>query len=179
LSLGESTAPRARPIRDPTSLGKLVKQDRRLRAEALHAMLCQRPAHPTAAAGTVARDAPICARCNTLSQPGDTFCGLCGSPLGGPAPVATRPAPSATPATLAGYSARNQERILDACPSARDGRTFHSWLAAGRVVMKGQKGVKIVAPDEIDGGKVTRIQHMHVFDVTQTQERTPRAAIAA
>jgi hypothetical protein len=25
-------------------------------------------------------------------------------------------------------------------------------------------------------GKVTRIKHLHVFDVTQTQERTPRDA---
>ena len=45
--------------------------------------------------------------------------------------------------------------------------------------MKGQKGIRIVAPDEIDGGKVTRIKHLHVFDVSQTQERTPRAAVAA
>jgi hypothetical protein len=42
--------------------------------------------------------------------------------------------------------------------------------------MKGQKGIRIVAPDEVDGGKVTRIKHLHVFDVTQTQERTARAA---
>ena len=26
-----------------------------------------------------------------------------------------------------------------------------------------------------DGGKVTRIKRLHVFDVTQTQERTQRA----
>jgi hypothetical protein len=42
--------------------------------------------------------------------------------------------------------------------------------------MKGQKGIKIVAPDEIDGGKVTHIKHLHVFDLSLTQERTPRAA---
>jgi hypothetical protein len=53
-----------------------------------------------------------------------------------------------------------------ACRYAAVVRTFDGWLAAGRVVMKGQKGIRIVAPDEIDGGKVTRIKHLHVFDVT-------------
>jgi hypothetical protein len=28
----------------------------------------------------------------------------------------------------------------------------------------------------VDDGEVTAIRHMHVFDVTQTQERTQRAA---
>jgi hypothetical protein len=42
--------------------------------------------------------------------------------------------------------------------------------------MKGQKGIKIVAPDTIDDGKVTSIKPVYVFDVTQTQERTARAA---
>ena len=47
---------------------------------------------------------------------------------------------------------------------------------SGRVVMKGQKGIRIVAPAEIDGGKVTSIKYTHVFDISQTQERTQRAA---
>jgi hypothetical protein len=55
-------------------------------------------------------------------------------------------------------------------------RTFNGWLAGGRVVCKGQKGIRIVAPDTFDDGKVTRIKQMHVFDVTQTQERAQRAA---
>jgi len=42
--------------------------------------------------------------------------------------------------------------------------------------MKGQKGTRIVAPDTIDGGKVTSIKPVHVFDVTQTQELPHRAA---
>ncbi len=33
-----------------------------------------------------------------------------------------------------------------------------------------------MAPDLIDNGKVMAIKHLHVFDVTQTQERTQRAA---
>jgi hypothetical protein len=80
--------------------------------------------------------------------------------------------------TLSSDSARNQERILSACPHATEVRTFHGWLAGGRVVQKGQKGIRIVAPDAIDDGKVTAIRHMHVFDVSQTQERTQRAATA-
>ena len=107
------------------------------------------------------------------ASPSDNSCAACGSPFGAPAPV------SITHYALASYSACNQERILTACPHATEVRSFHGWLAAGRVVMKGQKGIRIVAPDEIDGGKVTRIKHLHVFDVSQTQERTPRAAVAA
>ena len=42
--------------------------------------------------------------------------------------------------------------------------------------MKGQKGIRIVAPDTIDDGKVTSIKPVSVFDVTQTQERSGRAA---
>ena len=86
--------------------------------------------------------------------------------------------PVATPYTLASYSTRNQERILDACPHATEVRSFHGWLAGGRVV-KGQKGIRLVAPDTLDDGKITSIKPVYVFDVTQTQERTPRAAVAA
>jgi hypothetical protein len=42
--------------------------------------------------------------------------------------------------------------------------------------MKGQKGIRLVAPDTMDDGKITSIKPVYVFDVTQTQERTPRAA---
>jgi len=103
----------------------------------------------------------------------------CGSPLDEPALVGTRPAPVApvaTPATLAGYSARNQERILGTCPYVLEVRTFHGWLAGGRVVVKGEKGIRLVAPDTMDDGKITSIKPVYVFDVTQTQERTQRAA---
>ena len=109
-----------------------------------------------------------------MKEPWRADRGLTGSP--GPSSVGPRPAPGTAPAALASYSAPNQERILTACPHATEVRAFHGWLAAGRVVMKGQKGIRIVSPDEINGGKVTRIRHMHVFDVTQTQERTARAA---
>jgi hypothetical protein len=42
--------------------------------------------------------------------------------------------------------------------------------------MKGQKGIRIVAPDTIDDGKVTSIKPASVFNVTQTQELPHRAA---
>jgi hypothetical protein len=113
------------------------------------------------------------------ASPSDNFSAECGSPLGEPAPFATRPAPVTTPASIAAYSPKNQERIFDACPHATEVRTFHGWLAGGRVVMKGQKGIRLVAPDTVDdGGKIASIKAVHVFDVTQTQERTQRAAAA-
>jgi hypothetical protein len=57
-------------------------------------------------------------------------------------------------------------------------RGFHAWLNAGRFVRKGPKGITIVAPvmGSDDGAKVVTIKPTYVFDVTQTQERTQRAA---
>lgn len=87
------------------------------------------------------------------------------------------PQPVTTSETIAASSNANQRRIFDACPHATEVRTFDGWLAAGRVVMKGQKGIRLVAPDEIDArGKISSIKPVFVFDVTQTQERTARAA---
>jgi hypothetical protein len=55
---------------------------------------------------------------------------------------------------------------------------YHARLKAGRVVRKGEKGIAIVAP--VMGGdgkaKVVTIKPAYVFDVIQTDERTPRAA---
>jgi hypothetical protein len=43
--------------------------------------------------------------------------------------------------------------------------------------MKGQKGIRLVAPDQIDdGGKVRSIKAVYVFDVSQTQALAHRAA---
>jgi hypothetical protein len=57
-------------------------------------------------------------------------------------------------------------------------RGFHAWLKVGRVVRKGQKGIQIIAPvmGGDDGGNVVTIKPAYVFDVTQTQARTQRAA---
>src|SRR4051812_21331855 len=70
----------------------------------------------------------------------------------------------------------DQRRIRDACPHATEVCTFHGWLKAGRCVMKRQEGIRIVAPDTIDEGKVTSIKPVYVFDVTQPQELPRRAA---
>jgi hypothetical protein len=88
-------------------------------------------------------------------------------------------APVSTPYALATYSAKNQERILTQCPHASEVRGFHAWLKAGRVVMKGQKGVRIFAPDAVDDGKISTVKNVYVFDVTQTQELPARAERAA
>jgi hypothetical protein len=79
-----------------------------------------------------------------VSSPSDNFCGECGGPFGEPAPgPITRPV--ATPYALAAYSPKNQERNLAQCLDASDVRGFHAWLKAGRLVRKGQHGIKIVA----------------------------------
>jgi hypothetical protein len=99
---------------------------------------------------------------------------------GVPGPVTTRSAsitvvPVTTPAAL-GVLHRPQSGVHPRrLPLASEVRTFNGSLAGGRVVMEGQKGIRIVALDEIDGGKVTAIRHMHVFDVSQIDERTARA----
>jgi hypothetical protein len=61
-------------------------------------------------------------------------------------------------------------------PHATEVRTFNGWLAASRVVVKGQKGIRLVAPDTVAEGKITSIKPVYVFDVSQTHERTQRAA---
>jgi hypothetical protein len=38
------------------------------------------------------------------------------------------------------------------------------------------EAIRLVAPDTIDEGKVRSIKPVYVFDVSQTQERTQRAA---
>ena len=57
-------------------------------------------------------------------------------------------------------------------------RGFHAWLKAGRVVRKGEHGIKIVAPvmGGENGAKVVNIRPAWVFDVTQTNELAHRAA---
>jgi hypothetical protein len=59
-----------------------------------------------------------------------------------------------------------QERGIEATPRV-DVFTFNAWLAKGRVVRKGQKGVKIVTFfEKPDGSKVSR--SVTVFHVSQT-----------
>jgi hypothetical protein len=82
--------------------------------------------------------------------------------------------------TFAAYRAKNQERSLAHCPHASDVRGFHAWLKAGRVVRKGQTGIRIVAPSiDADGERLTSIRPVYVFDVTQTDPRTRDEAVMA
>ena len=62
---------------------------------------------------------------------------------------------------------------------ASDLRGFPAWLKVGRVVCKGQKGIMIVVPvmGTSDGTpKVVNIKPAYVFDVSQTDKCTQRAA---
>jgi hypothetical protein len=117
--------------------------------------------------------APLtCPRCGDPIAPDDQFCGGCGISL-----VAPRSAPLTTPATRGAYSAPNQKRILAQCPHATDVRGFKAWLDAGRVVRKGQKGIRIIAPvmGSADGTpRVVNIRPAYVFDISQTDALTPR-----
>lgn len=88
----------------------------------------------------------------------------------------SEPAPVTTSETMAADSEANQRRILAACPHATQVRTFHGWLGGGRVVMKGQTGIRIVALDTVDDRTVTKVKPVSVFDVTQAQELAHRAA---
>jgi hypothetical protein len=127
-------------------------------------------------------DAPRCATCDTQFEPSDNYCRECGSPFRVPASVSVNRARAAMPYALAGYSTKNQERILPRCPNASGVRGFRAWLKAGGVVRKGQKGIKIVAPEmgTSDGTtKLVTIKPTWVFDVTQTDERTQGAPNAA
>jgi len=86
------------------------------------------------------------------------------------------------PYALPGYSAMIQERILAQCPHASDVRGCYALLNAGRVVLKGQKGTRIIAPGmgTSEGiPKLVNIKPAYVFDVSQTEERTPVVAAAA
>jgi hypothetical protein len=58
-------------------------------------------------------------------------------------------------------------------------RGVHAWLKVGRVVPKGEYTINIIAPvmGNSDGSpKVVNINPAYVFDVSQTDERSPRAA---
>jgi hypothetical protein len=84
------------------------------------------------------------------------------------------------------YSRRNALLIAMQRPDATDVTTFPGWIVRGRVVRKGERGIKIVAPrlrprsDEgadpqpEDDRLRVRFRVLHVFDVSQTDEPKPR-----
>ena len=67
--------------------------------------------------------------------------------------------------------------FVSQCSDASDVRGFHTLLNAGRVVRKGQKGIKIVAPvmDGDEGTRVANTKPAFVLDVWQTDELTQRS----
>lgn len=88
-------------------------------------------------------------------------------------------------ALSAKYSERNTLLIVMQCPKASEIKGFRAWEAAGRMVRKGEKGIRIFAPagqaDGIEGqaatadtpavdGKPGRkfFRLIAVFDISQT-----------
>jgi hypothetical protein len=75
------------------------------------------------------------------------------------------------------YSVRNQQTILTARPTATLLAGYHQWLAEGRAVKRGEKGIKILAVmsyNTLDekGKDVTKtgMGTVTVFDIEQTEE---------
>jgi hypothetical protein len=128
----------------------------------------KRAARLAAAPASVTTHAMSCPDCGDAISDGDRYCGSCGLALAAP-----------NAAELAHYSPANQHRILDQCPLATDVRGFRAWMDAGRVVRKGEKGIRIHAPvtANVDGAaKVVAIKPTYVFDVSQTDELPQQAA---
>ena len=74
------------------------------------------------------------------------------------------------------YSFHNTMLIFSQCPEATRVAGFHAWKKMGRFVMKGEKGILILAPvtvkEESESGEekaVTRFRGVYVFDVSQTE----------
>jgi hypothetical protein len=126
-----------------------------------------RRAAPSGAPEPITSPAISCPECGEDVTEADRYCGSCGVAL------------SARAADLSAYSEANQRRILAQCPHASDVRGFRAWLDAGRVVRKGEKGIRINAPitATVDGAqKVVRIKPTHVFDISQTDALSQEAA---
>lgn len=76
------------------------------------------------------------------------------------------------------YSERNAALILLQMPTATDVAAFGAWRARGRMVMKGQKSLRILAPagvkEEEKNGKKEVVRRffkaISVFDISQTEE---------
>jgi hypothetical protein len=70
------------------------------------------------------------------------------------------------------YSQRNAGLIAMQRPDATDVRGFREWLAHGRQVRKGEKGIQILAPiakrTEDGDGELIGVRLAYVFDVDQT-----------
>lgn len=76
------------------------------------------------------------------------------------------------------YSFGNIMLIMGQRPDATRVAGFHTWKSLGRSVMKGEKGIVIIAPmvfkkdadiQSTDEEKVVRYRAVHVFDISQTE----------
>jgi len=80
-----------------------------------------------------------------------------------------------TMASFHAYSFGNCMMIARQCPTATHVAGFRAWKKLGRQVIKGQKGICILAPligkrdDGEEGKKVFGFRAVHVFDVSQTE----------
>lgn len=72
------------------------------------------------------------------------------------------------------YSPHNVWLILTSRPSATQVAGFRNWLSQGRFVLKGEKGIPILAPifikeaDEAEGLRLAGFKVVYVFDIKQT-----------
>lgn len=116
----------------------------------------------------VTSPAITCPDCGDAVTETDRYCCSCGLTLSAP-----------NVAELAHYSPANQRRIVAQCPHASDVRGFRAWMDAGRVVRRGEKGIRIHAPvtANVDGAaKVVAIKPAYVFDISQTDALPQEAA---
>lgn len=82
-------------------------------------------------------------------------------------------------------SEHNYRVVLAQCPGAAYVAGFRDWLKIGRVVRKGEHGIRILAPLGVrkreaggDADETKRFKVVYVFDLSQTCERGGDAAAA-
>ena len=90
------------------------------------------------------------------------------------------------------YSYRNLILLLSQCPHATQVKGFRGWLAVGRAVRAGEKGIRIIAPfvkedakfeeniDDVDtDANVDVFRRISVFDISQTDGADSLPGISA
>lgn len=71
-----------------------------------------------------------------------------------------------------GYSARNAKLIAAQRPDATDVAGFREWMLRGRVVRKGEHGIKILAPSK----RAKAAEQAQAADAAETRTDTAQAA---
>ncbi|MEU0236043.1 MULTISPECIES: ArdC-like ssDNA-binding domain-containing protein [unclassified Streptomyces] len=92
------------------------------------------------------------------------------------------------------YSFRNSMLIFAQCPHATEVRGYNEWKARGRQVRKGERGIRILAPNTVtprdENGEPQKDEHgndkritffrpISVFDVSQTEGKEPEPETVA